>query len=458
MREALADDPGALVDALAGDTDADVVVVGGGYTGMWTAWFVTELAPATDVVLLEAGVCGGGPSGRNGGFLNAWWDELPTLTDLYGEEAALAAARASGASVGEIGDWCATHGVEAWFVGNGFLAVASSPAQAGSWSEAVRMARALGVGDEYVELTREEVAARCRSPVFGPGVLMRDGGTVHPARLARGLRRVLLERGVRIHERTAVTGFREGASGVEMRTPGGVVRAAHAVLGLNAWAIALPLVGPRLATWGSYIVLTEPAPERLEGIGWTGGEGIADSRFALHYFRTTRDGRIAFGGGGGRAGIGSRVTRRMWFDDESFRRAAEGLRRLFPSFAGVPLGAAWGGPIDVSPTHLPFVATLGAGNVHAAAGYSGNGVAPSHLMGKVLARLALERDDDLTRLPFVERLPRRFPPEPLRSAGAHLVREAVVRMERAQDEGRRPNPLVRQVAKLPGRLGYHVGP
>jgi glycine/D-amino acid oxidase-like deaminating enzyme len=427
---------------------------------MWTAYFATELDPSCRVVILEQDICGGGPSGRNGGFVTAWWDELPALVDMYGREAALDACWAVAESVSAIGDWCERHGVDAWFSKRGYLSVSSNPAQDGGWRGAMELAEALGVGDRYQELSPAEVAARCSSPAFRGGVLMSDGATVQPARLARGLRRVLLERGVRIFEGSPVRRFRAPRTGgaVEAETPGGTVRAEQAVLGLNAWAGALKEFRRSLVTWGSYIVLTAPVPELLEQVGWTGGECITDGRTAVRYFRTTPHGRIAMGGGGGRAGAAGRVGLVFTHDLESAHRAAEGLWKFFPSFRDVPLDDAWGGPIDVSGTHLPYFGTLDPGNVHFAQGYTGNGVAPSHLAGRILAALSLGRDDPVTRLPMVGAKQKRFPPEPILSIGTWVVRESIVHKERSEEEGRRPNPAAGLVASLPRKLGYRLGP
>jgi glycine/D-amino acid oxidase-like deaminating enzyme len=456
IREALEHDPGEPCPPLSGDLRTDVVIVGGGFTGLWTACFLMEAEPGLRTAILEQDICGGGPSGRNGGFVTGWWDELPGLVDLYGERGALAACRALSSAVADVGLWCERHGVDAWYTRSGYITTACAPGQEGFADASVRLANALGARDELTPMSAEEVRARCASPVFGSGVVMRDGATVQPARLARGLRRVALESGVRIFEGTPVRRFGAGPP-ARAETPYGMVTADRAVVAVGAWAAAWPAFRRRLATWTSFIVLTAPAPERLAAIGWTGGECITDARTTVQYFRTTPDGRIAFGGGGGRVASPRRPGLRWSRDPVSIGRAEAGLRRLFPSFAGVPVEDAWGGPIDVSPTHLPWFGTMPSGNVHYGFGYTGNGVAPSLLGGRILSGLVLGKDDEATSLPMVRAAPRPFPPEPIKTIGAHMVREATVRVERREDEGRRVPAFLRAAAGLPRRVGYRLG-
>jgi glycine/D-amino acid oxidase-like deaminating enzyme len=312
----------------------------------------------------------------------------------------------------------------------------------------------VGAPDELRELTAAEVRERCASPAFRGGAFMRDGASVQPGLLVRGLRRVVLERGVKIYEGTTATGLEAGPPAV-VTTPRGTVRAKNAVLALNAWATGWPQLERRLVAWSSYIVLTAPAPEKLAAIGWTGGELISDFRTSLRYFRTTRDGRIAFGGGGGRAR--PTIDDAFTHDARAVTEAAQGFRLMFPSFADVPLEDAWGGPIDVSPTHLPVFGSLEPGNLFYALGYTGNGVAPTHLAGQVLADLVLGRDTDTTRLPMVNPAPRLFPRQPFRSWGAAVVRRAMISKETAEEQGRRPNMLIDQIARMPRRMGYFLG-
>jgi glycine/D-amino acid oxidase-like deaminating enzyme len=197
-------------------------------------------------------------------------------------------------------------------------------------------------------------------------------------------------------------------------------------------------------------------PDVIEQLGWDGGEAISDGRALLHYTRTTRDGRIVFGWAGGRMAAGARTGGRMEVDHRVIAQVRADLLRFFPQLAGRRIEHAWGGPIDVSPTHRPAIAGLRGLPAWAAFGYTGNGVGPAQLFGRTLAALALDRRDPVTRLPFVDPPPRRVPPEPLRIAGAALIRRALVRKEAAEEAGGRPDPLTAGVAALPRLLGLHI--
>jgi glycine/D-amino acid oxidase-like deaminating enzyme len=256
---------------------------------------------------------------------------------------------------------------------------------------------------------------------------------------------------VRLHERTPVR--RLGADAVAV-TRRGRVRAGTAVLAVNSATAGFPGFRLAHAVASSHIVLTEPVPDVLEELGWTGGEPIADGRTLLHYLRTTRDGRIAFGWGGGRMGFGAHRSGRLEVDPDAARTARDDLLRFFPQLRGRRLAHAWGGPIDVSPTHLPIFGSRG--RVHHGFGFTGNGVGPSYLGGEILARLALDRRDELTRLAIVDPDRKLMPPEPLRWAGGSLIRSALVRADRAEDAGRAARPATRFIAGLPRRLGLRL--
>jgi glycine/D-amino acid oxidase-like deaminating enzyme len=409
---------------LEGAVEANVAIVGGGLTGLWTALALRERGAS--VVVLEAETCGAGASARNGGFIHGYWSSLGRLRELVGAEGALETARAADGAIPAV----RALDEDVWLTEGGMLLVSTSPAHDEHVREAIEIAAELGSPEEAI---RVDPAERLHSPAFREGVLYRDGATVQPARLVRALRRAALAAGVQLFERTPVTSVEAGVI-----TPHGAVRADATVLATNAWAARWP-ASRRLAVFRSAIVLTEPVPDLADRVGWQGGEAVFDGRTFLSYFRPTRDGRVLMGSASG-----------------SIARADQALRTLLPALADVRVDRAWEGPIDVSSDRLPFFGTVPGTRIHYGAGYTGNGVGPSWLGGQILAALATGADDHWTRLPLVTRKVPQLPPEPLRTIGQSLVSRALLAVDDAEAEGRRPSTLVKAVAAAPRLLGVRI--
>jgi putative aminophosphonate oxidoreductase len=446
LREALAE-PSEPAPPLEGAARADVAIAGGGFVGLWTAIRIKEHDPACDVVVLEQDVCGGGASGRNGGMVLSWWPKLSSLAKICGEEEAVRLGRASAEAVGELGEFAQANGIDCHYVREGFLWTATAPVHVGVWEGVLRLCEAHGV-DAFERLEPAEVARRAGSPAHLAGVLERGAATVQPALLARGLRRVALERGVRIHEHTRVTSFSRERP-LAVRTERGLLAAEKLVVATNAWAQQLPELRRSLVVVSSDIVATAPIPDRLEQIGWTGGESVADSQMMVDYYRTTRDGRIAFGKGTGGVRYAGRIGT-AYDRNRAHSALVEGeLRRYYPQLDDVPVEYDWGGPIDRTPISVPILGHLG-GHEHIVygVGWSGNGVGPSVIGGRILASLVLGRDDEWSRTPLIDRSHDHFPPEPVRFLGARIVRAAVVRKERAEAAGEAPRGLDERLAAL----------
>lgn len=436
LQEALAHDPGLACPPLTAHLAADVCIVGGGFTGLWTAIDLSSRDPGLRIALVEQDICGGGASGRNGGFFSSSWWDAPAICSRFGLEEGMRYLRAVADTVGEAGAWLDAHGVDAWFHHEGTMLIAT-----GAWqlepdgASAAEFLAARGEPDRLRSIDLDRARSIADSPrivaaSFGP-----DSAVVQPARLARGLRRVALERGVRIFERTPMTGLDRSRPAV-VRTPHGAVRADHVVLATGAWAAGWPGFRRSFGVIVDQVVATEPIPERLEAIGWTSQIGIGDGRELLYYLRPTDDGRIVIGGGALGVVFGGRASgRAVTHARRVAEAAARGLVWLFPQLDGVRFTHAWGGPIDQTATFLPFFRSLEPGNVHAGLGFSGHGLSQTMLGGRILASLVQGLDDRWTSLPVVGDEPK-SPPEPLRYPAVWLSARALERGDRRADAGR----------------------
>jgi glycine/D-amino acid oxidase-like deaminating enzyme len=449
LQEALAGEEDARPrGVLQEHTQADVCVVGGGYTGLWTALRVAELEPGAAVALVEADICGGGPSGRNGGFAISWWAKLETLIQRVGEEEAIRLARVADSVPAEIGEFCEREGVDCHFRPAGWLWTATSPAQVDSWGGAVEAAARFGKRPFQI-LAGEEARARAGSPVHLAAAFEAGAATVQPALLARGLRRVALVRGVRIFERSPMVEL-DRERGI-VRTPSGSVQAGAVVVATGAWMASVRELRRAVVPVSSDMIATEPIPERLEESGWTGGECISNCRLMVHYYRTTRDGRVAFGQGGHRHAFAGRVDdgARFGYSADVTGGLKSDLERLVPASRGAAVTHAWGGPIDRTRDGLPFFGRLpGRARVVYGVGFSGNGVAPSLTAARILASSALGREDEWAGCGLNRGVAGAFPPEPIRYVGGIVVRAAVRRKEEKEDRGESVDAVTRRVAAL----------
>jgi len=435
LEEAMALDPGRACPPLAGHVHADVCIVGGGYLGLWTAIELLETAPDTRVVLIEAQGCGFGASGRNGGWATGWHDELDAIIHRFGTEEGLRLAERSSWAIGRVAEFCEARGIDCRMRRRGALKAAVTSAQIGKWRPVVELCRAHGRGSLYEEVDGAELRRLTGSPLPLAGVSQTDGGTLHPALLVRGLRRVALEVGTRIYEATPMLALERGAP-CRVRTPAGIITADQVVLATGAWMASIRELRRAIVPVGSTIVVTEPLGERLLARGFADGYGIGDGRLTVHYMQVTREGRLIFGRGGGPLGAAGRVVPAHMHDPRTVRSVIGDLRRWYPDLADARITHAWGGPVDRAPGHLPFIGSLGDhGTVHYASGLSGNGVAPSAYLGRVLAKAVLGVDDADTRSSLTWGPPAYLPPEPVRSVGGMLVRGAVELVEAAEERG-----------------------
>jgi glycine/D-amino acid oxidase-like deaminating enzyme len=407
--------------ALGGDTDVDVAIVGGGYTGLWTAYYLTEADPWLRIAILEAEVAGFGASGRNGGWCSAEMAVgLSGLARRHGPEAALAMHRALADSVDEVGRIADKEDIDCHYVKSGSLAVAVAPPQVGRIRAAVEAAHELGLTETDVRwlgpsAARDLVAVEgVRGAAFTPHCAV-----IHPARLARGLAEVVDEdRNVRLYEGTRVLEI----GPKQVHTEHGRVRAEVVIRATEGFTPSLAGQHRELAPLYSLIVATEPLPRSFwDSVGWAGRQALTDGRPLLVYAQRTVDGRIAMGGRGAPYHFASAVRSQFDRDDRVFGSIRRALAGWFPALADVTTTHAWGGPIGVPRDWHASVGLDRSRGYAWAGGYVGDGVAASNLAGRTLAHLITGKDSDLVHLPWVGHESRRWEPEPLRWIGINAA-------------------------------------
>lgn len=422
---------------------ADVCVVGGGFTGLWTALTIKRLSEAVDVVLIEREFCGSGGSGRNGGWLEGWQNSIARLTGQFGRDAASWLLTESLRSVGSIQEFVDENQIDCDLILGGGVLLATSEAQLRRL-EAKTTAAASIARDEVLQvLTREEAKDMSGSPDVLGGIYLPQAGSVQPALLAQGLRKAAIEAGIRIFECTPMTRL-ERAVPATVETPLGSVIADQVVLASGSWLAAFAELRRTVFVIPAHIIATEPSNEHLSRLGWRCGRPFSDARTAVHYGQRTADDRIIFGRGGGRLGFGGRVIPQHFHDEAQSASIQTDLHKLFPIASDLSVEWCWGGPVDRVQFGLPWVGSLAPhANVHYGLGYSGNGVGPSHLIGRTLASVTLGLADEHATSPLVSEPPSYLPIEPFRSLGARSIRTAVERCERIEDEGRTPDSVSR---------------
>lgn len=442
---------GPKTGPLKGEASTDVAIVGGGYTGLWTALRIKEQSPETRVTILEADFCGSGASGRNGGQVHSWFAEIDQIAAVTGIEEARQLCADTADAIEELAALQARGVIDMDLRLDGWLWTASSIAQEGAWDKAFETTRGLGIG-RFRLLDAAEIERVTGSPVSYAGMIEERAGTVQPAKLAAGLRDLALSRGVVIQEQSPVLGIIPGRQ-CELRTAGGALKAEKVVLAANAWLAAVPELRRHLYVVASQVIATAPVPELLDRIGWKNGASICDAQAHVLYYQRTPQGRVIFGRGSGniafRDDFGASFNRSP---ERGFDNKRE-FHRVYPSLRGVAVDYDWAGPIDCMAEHVPVFDHLrGHPNIFYAMGFNGTGIAQTPVAGRILASLVLERQDRWSASGLVGLTRRKaLPPEPFRYLGAKLVRRAVRRKNDLEIQNKRADRLTQFVAGfMPG--------
>jgi glycine/D-amino acid oxidase-like deaminating enzyme len=406
---------------LAASERADVAIVGGGFTGIATAYHLLAAEPSLDVRVLESEVVGYGASGRNGSFaMTVVGLGLDVVAKVKGRDFALASHRYMERAVDLVGDLVEREGLDCDYTRPGFLRMATTPAYVKRLRKEVALAQDLGL-DGIEWLDREQARAQVSSELYLGAWWEPRTALMNPLKLVRGLARAVDQSGGVIHEQTPVTSIARDHGGFSLTTPAGRLRADRLVLATNAYSHLLePTRRKQVPAW-TYIVATAPlAAEQLAEIGWRDRQGVEDARNLIHYYRLTPDDRLLMGGGPVGLAIGDNMDRDV--DHGAWRHLEEHIAQLFPVLRGVPVTHRWGGPFSITTDLTPAIGTIGDGRCVYALGCIGHGVSMTHLNGRVIAHMLLGRDDDVEQCPFVRHRVIPWPPEPLRYAAGVAMR------------------------------------
>jgi glycine/D-amino acid oxidase-like deaminating enzyme len=424
---------------LPGDVRCDVAIVGGGYTGLWTAHQLKLAEPTLDVQIIEADYAGSGASGHGDGFITPTiGHSLAAFTHAFGTDRARVAYSVVGRSILELQRFCRKHGIDAELEPTGYFQVAANPAQLRWLERDIELVNRLGANSSLELLDRDAMRERLGSPAIHAAFKV-GGALVNPHRLVRGLARVVRGQGVPIHERTPALGLERTGGGHVVRTPHGTVTAERLLLATNAHQHQFAPFRRTVKPFWSYLAVTEPlTDEQLGRIAWPGREGFVEARNLIVFGRLTAQNRLLVGGGPAPYFYGRDMAARHMRNLGSVELLRATLARYFPMWQELRFTHAYGGCIDMTRDLVPHVGTLGDG-VFYGHGYCGNGIAFTHTAGKVLRDLILERDTAYTGLQFVGGPEPSYPPEPL----TWLRERARSALLAFQD--RRPNVITRQI-------------
>lgn len=442
----LATNPREADPPLEGTREADVAIVGAGLTGLWSALHLKSLEPNTDIVIVEQAAAAYGASGRNAGMLAEGIDHSHELAIAhFGREEARRLVAVGRENVAEMLRFLEERRIHCDLERTGVLHVALLPGHLGSLEAALDAARALGV-ESCRLLARDAVRSEIHCDRYQGGLFHPGGAVLDPVKLVHGLKDEAARLGVTIHEKTPVVGLDEDGARVRVVTASGAVRARRAILATNAYTHhLLPAVSRRFIPFYDYILVSEPLTRaQREAVGWRNRQGVTDVRSFFKYYRLTADDRILWGTSEAQYYSGNRVDPSCDHSPHLYAALKNSFFRHFPALEGLAFPYAWGGPIAATTRFTPFFGNALGGRVLYGLGYTGHGLGTTHLAGKVLAHMALDRRSPLQDLKIVARKPFPYPPEPFRTWAVSAVSHALRRV----DAGEKPSLLLRLLDAL----------
>ena len=450
---AIAKEKNITINQLKENINADICIVGGGYTGLWTAIKIKEKKPTTNIIIIEKDLCGSGASGRNGGCMIPLSSKFPAMKKIVGTKDAIKMVKASEEALNAIKQFCEINNLDAQIRINGIVYSATNNKHRGGFENLINDLKENNI-NSWERLSIEKIQKLTGSNRNIDGYFSPIGGSLQPALLVRGLKKVAEKKGVKIFERSAMLHYKDSHK-IIVNTSLGSVECKKLVLAINAWTPSFfSFLSRSVILVSSDMIISEPINNELEKLNLNNGLVVLDSNLFTHYYRSTPDGRIMFGKGGNTFSFNNKVI--SSFDGpstiESFLKKS--LISFFPSLQNTKIIRSWNGPSERTKTGFPFFGYHPKNkSIIYGFGYSGNGILPTFVGGEILSSMALDEINEWTNSNFCKGPINLFPPEPFRWIGAMIIRNAVRRKENAEEQEKSPSWIDKKLAKLASSIG-----
>ena len=453
FNEALKSEDNKKINILNTNLTSEICIVGGGFTGLWTALKIKEKNSSINITIIEKDLCGSGASGRNGGCMIPQSTKFLAMKKIVGVEDAKRMVKASEDAVYNIKDYCIQNNIDAKIRIDGVVFGATNNSHAGAFDNLIKALRENQINN-WERLSKEKIQELTGSKRIIDGYYSAIGGSLHPALLVRGLKKIAEKKGIKIFEHSAMLSYEDNHN-IIVKTENGSVECKKLIVAINAWTpIFFPFLSRSVILVSSDMIISEPIKDRLEALKLNKGLAVLDSNLFTHYYRTTTDGRIILGKGGNTFSFNNKVI--ASYDGpstiETFLKKS--FVRFFPSLKNVKITKSWNGPSERTKTGFPFFGYHPQNsNILYGFGYSGNGVLTCYVGGEILSSMALDEQNEWTQSNFCKGPLKLFPPEPLRWLGAMIIRNAVRRKENAEQLEIKPWWIDKQLAKLATSVG-----
>ena len=451
--EALQKEGDLKINELDENLDTDICIIGGGFTGLWTALKIKEKKPKINVVVIEKDLCGSGASGRNGGCMIPQSTKFQGIKKIVGLEDAKKIVIATEAAVKNIKEYCKENNIDAQIRDDGVLYGATNKFHKGAFEDLIKDLNENKI-NSWKRLSKEKVQHLTGSKKFIDGYYSPIGGSLQPALLVRGLKKTAEDKGIKIYEKSTALSYSDRKK-IIVKTKKGSVKCNKLVIAMNAWTpTLLPFLSRSVILVSSDMIITEPIKNELKDLGLNNGLVILDSNLFTHYCRTTPDGKMILGKGGNTFSFKNKVINSFDGPSTVEKYLKNSFKSFYPSLNNVKITQSWNGPSERTKTGFPFFGYHPKNqNISYAFGYSGNGVLTCYMGGEILSSMVLEEQNEWTKSNFCKGPLKMFPPEPFRWLGAILIRNAVRRKEKNQEIGKNPLWIDKQLAKLAVSVG-----